>query len=185
MSDDIKVLGISGSLRSGSYNSAALQEAIGLVPPGMSIELADISGIPLYNEDVYALGFPPAVERFREQIRAADALLFATPEYNYSMAGVLKNAIDWASRPPEQPFSGKPAAILGASAGRFGTAWAQYHLRQTLVFLDVHPLNKPEVMISSAQNAFDAQGRLLDDKARELIQQQLQALQLWVRRLRG
>ncbi len=185
MSDDIKVLGISGSLRSGSYNSAALQEAIGLVPPGMSIELADISGIPLYNEDVYALGFPPAVERFREQIRAADALLFATPEYNYSMAGVLKNAIDWASRPPEQPFSGKPAAILGASAGRFGTARAQYHLRQTLVFLDVHPLNKPEVMISSAQNAFDAQGRLLDDKARELIQQQLQALQLWVRRLRG
>ena len=177
MSDDIKVLGISGSLRSGS-NSAALQEAIGLVPPGMSIELADISGIPLYNEDVYALGFPPAVERFREQIRAADALLFATPEYNYSMAGVLKNAIDWASRPPEQPFSGKPAAILGASAGRFGTARAQYHLRQTLVFLDVHPLNKPEVMISSAQNAFDAQGRLLDDKARELIQQQLQALQL-------
>ncbi len=167
------------------YNSAALQEAIGLVPPGMSIELADISGIPLYNEDVYALGFPPAVERFREQIRAADALLFATPEYNYSMAGVLKNAIDWASRPPEQPFSGKPAAILGASAGRFGTARAQYHLRQTLVFLDVHPLNKPEVMISSAQNAFDAQGRLLDDKARELIQQQLQALQLWVRRLRG
>lgn len=167
MSDDIKVLGISGSLRSGSYNSAALQEAIGLVPPGMSIELADISGIPLYNEDVYALGFPPAVERFREQIRAADALLFATPEYNYSMAGVLKNAIDWASRPPEQPFSGKPAAILGASAGRFGTARAQYHLRQTLVFLDVHPLNKPEVMISSAQNAFDAQGRLLDDKARE------------------
>ena len=114
MSDDIKVLGISGSLRSGSYNSAALQEAIGLVPPGMSIELADISGIPLYNEDVYALGFPPAVERFREQIRAADALLFATPEYNYSMAGVLKNAIDWASRPPEQPFSGKPAAILQA-----------------------------------------------------------------------
>ncbi len=122
MSDDIKVLGISGSLRSGSYNSAALQEAIGLVPPGMSIELADISGIPLYNEDVYALGFPPAVERFREQIRAADALLFATPEYNYSMAGVLKNAIDWASRPPEQPFSASrrrsSVPVPGVSAPR-------------------------------------------------------------------
>ena len=184
MSDDIKVLGISGSLRSApQQRGAAGGDRSGSA--GHEHRAGGHLRHPAVQRGRHALGFPPAVERFREQIRAADALLFATPEYNYSMAGVLKNAIDWASRPPEQPFSGKPAAILGASAGRFGTARAQYHLRQTLVFLDVHPLNKPEVMISSAQNAFDAQGRLLDDKARELIQQQLQALQLWVRRLRG
>jgi chromate reductase len=128
----IKVLGISGSLRGGSYNTAALREAARLAPPGMQIELADIAGIPLYNEDDYAQGFPPAVERLREQIRAADGLLLVTPEYNYSMPGVLKNAIDWVSRPPEQPFSGSPwpswvpAPAVSARRGRSttsGKAW--------------------------------------------------------------
>ena len=120
----INVLGICGSLRAGSYNKATLQTAIEIKPPGMTIETADIGSIPLYNEDVRAPGFPPRVERFRAQIAAADALLFVTPEYNYTISGVLKNAIDWASRPPDQPFAGKPVAIIGAGAGMAGTARA-------------------------------------------------------------
>src|ERR1700686_3470048 len=138
----MNILGISGSLRKGSFNTAALRSARDLAPEGVAIETADLTEIPLYNEDVRAQGYPPAVERFREQIRAADALLFATPEYNLSLSGVLKNAIDWASRPPDQPFGGKPAAIMGAGAGMAGTARAQYDLRRSCVFLDMHPLNK-------------------------------------------
>ena len=113
MSDSggIKVLAICGSLRKDSYNMAALRVAIAQKPPGMTVEVADISQIPLYNEDVRQQGFPPTVETLRRQIKEADALLFACPEYNYSMSGVLKNAIDWASRPPDQPFAGKPCAI--------------------------------------------------------------------------
>ena len=118
----ISVLAICGSLRAGSYNRAALRTAIELRPPGMTIEIAEIGSIPLYNEDVRAQGFPPPVETLRRQIAAADALLFATPEYNYSIPGVLKNAIDWASRPPDQPFAGKPVAIMGAAAGMAGAA---------------------------------------------------------------
>src|SRR5246500_1928773 len=151
----ITVLGICGSLRAGSHNKAALQNAIEMKPPGMAIETADIGSIPLYNEDVRAQGFPPPVETLRRQIAAADALLFATPEYNYSIPGVLKNAIDWASRPPDQPFAGKPIALMGASPGRFGSARAQYHLRQTCVFLDMLPLNRPEVFVSDAAGKFD------------------------------
>ncbi len=175
----IKVLGISGSLRRGSFNTAALREAMRLAPAGMLIELADIGEIPLYDEDVYAQGFPPAVEHLREQIRAADALLIATPEYNYSVPGVLKNTIDWVSRPPEQPFAGKPVALLGASAGRFGTARAQYHLRQSMVFLDMRPLNRPELMIGTAQKLFDEQGNLTDEATREHLRGLLVALQAW------
>lgn len=184
MSTPISVVGISGSLRHGSYNTAALHAAQYLAPTGMQIDIADISEIPLFNEDVEKTGFPPAVERLRSQIRNADALLIVTPEYNYSMPGVLKNAIDWASRPPDQPFAGKPAAILGASPGRFGTARAQYHLRQTLVFLDVHPLNRPEVMIASAQQAFTAEGKLQDESAIKHLQSLLQALYDWTFKLK-
>src|SRR3954447_18026764 len=140
MSDSggIKVLGICVSLRKGSYNMAALRIAIAQKPSNMTIEVADISQIPPYNEDVRQQGFPPSVETLRRQIAAADALLFACPEYNYSMTGVLKNAIDWASRPPEQPFAGKPCAIIGAAAGMAGSARAQYDLRRSCVFLDMH-----------------------------------------------
>src|SRR5215469_4919531 len=152
----IKVLAICGSLRKGSYNMAALRIAIAQKPPGMTIEVADISQFPLYNEDVRAQGFPAPVETLRRQIKEADALLFACPEYNYSMPGVLKNAIDWASRPPDQPFAGKPAAIMGATAGMAGGAHAQGDLRRAFVFLDVHPINKPEVRIGQAQTKFDA-----------------------------
>jgi chromate reductase len=179
----ITVLGICGSLRKGSYNMAALRTAIELKPPTMTIEIADISQFPLYNEDVRAQGFPPPVETFRQQIRAADALLFACPEYNYSMSGVLKNAIDWASRPPDQPFAGKPAAIIGAAAGMAGSARAQYDLRRSFVFLDINPINKPEVLIGQAQTKFDANGRLMDEAARGFIRDMLVALESWTRQV--
>src|SRR6202140_4093943 len=120
-SSGIRVLGICGSLRKASYNMAALRTAIAMKPAGMSVTVAEIPQIPPYNEDVRAAGFPPTVETLRQQIGAADALLFACPEYNYSMSGVLKNAIDWASRPPDQPFAGKPCAIIGAAAGMAGS----------------------------------------------------------------
>jgi chromate reductase len=179
----INVLAICGSLRAGSYNRAALRAAIKLKPPGMMIETADIGAFPLYNEDVRAQGFPPSVEKLRRQIAAADALLFVTPEYNYSMSGVLKNAIDWASRPPDQPFAGKPVAIMGAAAGMAGSARAQYDLRRSCVFLDMHPLNKPEVLIGQAQTKFDAEGRLTDEAARGFIRDLLVALDQWTRQI--
>src|SRR5579864_4186539 len=185
MSDSrgISVLGICGSLRKASYNSAALRTAVALKPAGMSVTVADISQIPPYNEDVRAQGFPAPVETLRRQIAAADALLFACPEYNYSMSGVLKNAIDWASRPPDQPFAGKPCAILGAAAGMAGSARAQMHLRQSCVFLDMHPLNKPEVLIFQAQNKFDVDGKLTDDVAKNLIRDVMVNLAAWARQL--
>jgi chromate reductase, NAD(P)H dehydrogenase (quinone) len=185
MSDagSISVLAICGSLRKSSYNMAALRTAIELKPANMKVEVADISTIPLYNEDVRAQGFPPPVEKLRQQIAAADALLFACPEYNYSMSGVMKNAIDWASRPPDQPFAGKPVAMMGASAGMGGTVRAQYDLRRSCVFLDMHPLNKPEVFIGAAQTKFDAEGRFTDEVGRGLIRDLLVALEQWTRQI--
>jgi chromate reductase, NAD(P)H dehydrogenase (quinone) len=179
----IKVLGICGSLRKGSYNMAALRTAIALKPASMTVEVADISQIPLYNEDVRQQGFPLPVQKLREQIAAADALLFACPEYNYSMSGVLKNAIDWASRPPDQPFAGKPCAILGAAAGMAGSARAQGDLRRSMVFLDMHPLSKPEVLIGQAQTKFDENGNLTDEAAKGFIRDMMAALDRWTRQI--
>jgi chromate reductase len=181
----IKVLGICGSLRKGSYNKMALMAAIELAPPGVAIETFDIAAIPLYNDDVRAAGWPKPVEELRAKVKAADALLFVTPEYNYSMPGVLKNAIDWVSRPPDQPFNGKPCAIMGASPGPTGTARAQYHLRQSFVFVNLYPINKPEVMIAACQNKFDANGKLVDETTRGFIKDLLTALEAWTRRLAG
>jgi len=160
----VRILGISGSLRRGSFNAATLRAAQELAPAGMTIERFDIAPIPLYNEDVRQQGFPPPVEDLRARIKAADGLLIVTPEYNYSIPGVLKNAIDWASRPPEQPFDGKPIGIMGAAASALGTARAQYHLRQCFVFLNALVMNRPEVMIPLAQNKFDAKGLSLDNR---------------------
>ncbi len=184
-SGSVKILGISGSLRAGSLNSAALRAAVGLAPAGMSIELCDIGDLPLYNEDERAKGFPAPVERLRAQIKAADGLLIATPEYNYSIPGVLKNAIDWASRPPEQPFDGKPVAIMGASPGALGTGRAQYHLRQCFVFLNGHVLNKPEVMIGGAGAKFNSSGALTDQTTRDFLAAMLVAFKAWTERMRG
>jgi len=181
MTDTIRILGISGSLRKASYNSALLHAAQELAPPDLHLDIADISQIPLYNHDLQAQGFPAAVQQLGEQIRAADGLLFATPEYNYSVSGVLKNTIDWISRLKEQPFAGKPAAICGASMGALGTARAQYHLRQIGVFVDLRFINKPEVMIGAAHERFDAEGKLTHEATRKFVGDLLVALRDAVR----
>ena len=179
----LNFLGISGSLRKQSYNTAALRAAQQLLPPGVTLETCDLGDIPLYNDDVREKGYPASVEQFRARIAAADAVLIVTPEYNYSVPGVLKNAIDWASRPPRQPFDGKPVAIMGASPGILGTARAQYHLRQSFIFMNAMVLNKPEVMIGGAATRFDAAGNLTDAKTGEFIKALLVALAEWTRRL--
>ena len=178
---DLNVLGISGSLRAKSFNSGALRAARELAPDGMSIDIADISKIPLYNGDVEAEGMPEAVVQLRGQIAAADGLLIVTPEYNYSIPGVLKNAIDWASRPPEQPFDSKPMAIMGASPGGSGTMRCQYQLRQAFIFLNGLIMNRPEVMISGAGALFDDDVNLTDQSTRERIGTCLEAFAGWIR----
>jgi chromate reductase len=180
------VVALVGSLRRRSYNRMTYNAAVSLAPDGLTFEEADIGSLPLYDDDVRAeKGYPSAAALLRERIAAADAVLIVSPEYNYSLPGVLKNAIDWASRAPDQPFKDKPVAIMGAATGRFGTVRMQQHLRQTLVSLEALPLAKPEVMISFAAQAFDADGRLIDAAAREAVTAQLQAFAAWVRRLGG
>jgi chromate reductase, NAD(P)H dehydrogenase (quinone) len=185
MAERIDVLGFAGSLRQSSYNRAALRAAVELAPAGMTIETFDLAPIQPYNEDVKQRGFPPAEQEFRERIRAADAVLIVTPEYNRSIPGVLKNAIDWASRPPDQPFDGKPTAILGASPGAIGTAVAQYDLRRCLGVLNALVVNRPSLMIGLAAERFDEQGRLIDETTRGLIGELLTGLAEWTRRCRG
>ena len=181
----MKVLGISGSLRKGSWNTSVLRAAQSLAPAGMTIEIGAIGDIPLYNEDVRATGLPSSVERLRGQIAAAEALLFVTPEYNFSVPGVLKNAIDWASRPPNQPFNEKPVAIMGASGGPVGTARAQYDLRKILGGLNAFLLARPEVFIGQAGTKIDEAGNLTDETTRDFIRKQLDALAAWTNRLRS
>src|SRR5882724_9581505 len=158
MNNPIRILGIAGSLQRESYNRAALRAATGLVPEGAILETFELAGIPVFNQDKEQN--PPAkVTELKRRIREADAILFVTPEYNYSVSGVLKNAIDCASRPyGDSAWNGKPAAIMGASPGAMGTARAQYHLRQMLVFLNMFPINQPEVMIAHAEERFDQEG---------------------------
>lgn len=173
---EIKILGIVGSLRKDSYNAFALKAAQALVPDGVSLELIDLHGIPIFNQDD-EMTPPAAVLEFKRRILAADAILFATPEYNYSLPGGLKNAIDWASRPyGDSAWQGKPAAVMGASIGSLGTARAQYHLRQILVTLDMPVVNQPEVMIGNAAQRFDQEGQLTDEPTRKIIQKLLRAL---------
>ena len=183
MSATVKILGIPGSLRKDSYNRAALRAAEQLVPEGASINIFELDDIPGFNQDDEQN--PPAkVVELKQRVREADAILFVTPEYNYSVPGVLKNAIDWASRPyGDSAWAGKPVAIMGASVGALGTARAQYHLRQMFVFLNMFPLNQPEVMIANAADRFDAAGNLTHDATKEFIRQLLQNLVDWTRRL--
>jgi chromate reductase, NAD(P)H dehydrogenase (quinone) len=181
----VKILGMSGSLRKASYNSATLRAAQGLVPDGATLEIFDLSPIPLYNDDVRNAGYPPVVQDFRSKIEAADAIVFVTPEYNYSMSGVLKNAIDWASRPPGPPLTRKPVGIMGATMGLWGTTRAQYHLRQCCVFLDLYPINKPEVLIAQAQTKFNDKGELTDETTKKMIKEHLENLVGWARRMQA
>jgi len=183
MSKPIRILGIAGSLRRESFNRAALRAATQLVPDGATIEIFELDGIPGFNQDEEQ-NPPEKVVELKQRVREADAILFVTPEYNYSVPGVLKNAIDWASRPyGDSAWNGKPAAIMGASIGAIGTARAQYHLRQMFVFLNMFPINQPEVMIGNASERFDAAGNLTDNTTKDLISQLLQNLVEWTRRL--
>jgi chromate reductase len=183
MNGAVHILGIAGSLRRESYNRAALRAAARLVPDGATLDTFELDGIPGFNQDDERT--PPAtVVELKRRIRAADAILIVTPEYNYSVPGVLKNAIDWASRPyGDSAWSGKPAAIMGASVGVIGTARAQYHLRQMFVFLNMFPINQPEVMIGSAATRFDAEGNLTDETTKGFVRQLLENLVTWTRRL--
>lgn len=175
----MKILGISGSLRKNSYNTALLRAAADLLPAGTEMEIAEIGRFPLFNQEM-EVNMPQSVLDFKAMVRAADAILFATPEYNYSISGALKNAIDWGSRPyGDNCFDGKPAAIISASPGAFGGARAQYHLRQILLSLNVYLLNKPEVMVSSARKKFDEKGILIDEETRAKAKEQLKALAAW------
>jgi chromate reductase, NAD(P)H dehydrogenase (quinone) len=179
------ILGIAGSLRRQSYNRSALRAAGQLLPSGTSLDTFEIDGIPGFNQDEESRP-PEKVADLKRRVRAADAILFVTPEYNYSVPGVLKNAIDWASRPyGDSAWAGKPVAVMGASVGILGSARAQYHLRQMFVFLDMHPVNQPEVMIGNAAQRFDQEGNLTDETSKKLIRQLLQNLVEWTSRLRS
>lgn len=184
MDHPIKVLAFAGSLRKGSYNKSLIRTAVEEAPETVNIEVFDLVCIPPFNQE-FENDPPPKVKEFKEKIRAADALLIATPEYNYSISGVLKNALDCASRPKQgNPLEGKPVAIMSASTGRFGGARAQYHLRQIFVFLNMHPLNRPEVMLADAAHNVDEYGKVTNEQTRQLIKQLLEALYAWTIKLR-
>jgi chromate reductase len=185
MERSVNILGFAGSLRKGSYNRALLRAALELLPKDARLEIFDLDGIPPFNQD---LENQPSdkVKEFKAKIRAADAVLIATPEYNYSMPGVLKNSLDAASRPyGDNAWDGKPVAITGASPGMLGTARAQYHLRQSCVFLNMYPLNRPELMIPFAQDKIDKEGKVTDQKTREKIRELLESLVVWTNKLKG
>jgi chromate reductase len=184
MAESIHVLGIAGSLRRGSLNRAALRAAGELLPESMTLETFDLTPIPMFNGDLEVAGIPESVREFRRRIAAADALLLVSPEYNNSMPAALKNAIDWASRPPENAFEGKPAAIMGASPGASGTMLGQDHLRRVCRVVDMHVMNYPEVYITGAREKFDAEGKLTDESVRRRIRTLLIALADWTRRLK-
>jgi chromate reductase, NAD(P)H dehydrogenase (quinone) len=179
----MKILGIVGSLRKGSYNKALMRAATELKPENIEIEVFDIAEIPPFNQD-FEKQPPQIVKDLKDRIKAANALLIATPEYNYSMPGVLKNAIDWASRPHgDNAFEGKPVAIMSASSGLLGGARAQYHLRQCFVFLNMFPINHPEVIVVRAANQFDEKGTLVDKDTLDHIKQLLESLIAWTNKL--
>jgi len=172
----MKIAGISGSLRKNSTHSGLLRKvALLLKAKGIEFSVIDISDFPLYNQDVNAQGIPAPVQRAHDELFEADAIVLASPEYNYSVSGVLKNAIDWLSRVDNQAFNGKAVSIMGASPG-LGTARSQYHLRQILVFLNAFVVNKPEVMISQASGKFDQSGDLTDSTTIEFLDKALISL---------
>lgn len=185
MGQSLNILGIAGSLRKDSYNKALLRAAGELLPEGATLEVFDLEGVPPFNQDLEKSP-PERVRELKAKVRKADAILIATPEWNYSIPGVLKNAIDWASRPyGDNAFDDKPLGIMGASPSTLGTARAQYHLRQCCVFLNMHPLNKPEVMVATAHEKIDGNGRLTDEDTRKRVKDLLAALAAWTLRLKN
>jgi chromate reductase len=183
MDKKFTLLGFAGSLRKGSYNKSLLNAALEMVPTNAKLEVFDLEGIPLFNQDLENEP-PQIVKELKRKIKAADAILIATPEYNYSVPGVLKNAIDWASRPyGYNVFEGKPVAVMSASRGMMGGARAQYHLRQTFTCLDMHPLNRPEVIVPYASEKIDDKGKVIDERTREKISELLVNLVEWTKKL--
>jgi chromate reductase len=176
----LRVLGFAGSLRASSYNRALLRAAQELAPPGMQIEIFDLIDVPLYNGDVEQRGDPAPVAAFKTAIRSADALLIATPEYNHGVPGVLKNAIDWASRPPrDAPLGGKLVAIIGASPGMTGSARGQTQLRQAFNFTNSYAMLQPEILVARAHEKFDEAGRLTDETTRTFLGRFLTSFRAW------
>ena len=185
MTDTINALGFAGSLRKHSYNRALLRAAIKRAPAGMIITPHDLDDVPLYNADVEAQGEPSGVTAFKDAIRAADAVLMVTPEYNHGVPGVMKNAIDWASRPPRQsPLTGKPVGIIGASPGQTGSARGQSQLRQAFEFTNSFCMPQPEILVFRAHEKFDAAGELTDEKTAEFLVKYLEALKAWALRFK-
>jgi len=179
MSDYIQLVGLSGSLRKGSYNTMLLKAALQLLPTDVSMDIVSIENIPLYNADLdlpAAKQRPERVEHFRKMLTDADGILISSPEYNYSVPGGLKNAIDWASRGEDSPLLRKPVAVIGATTGLWGTARMQLAFHNIFLFLDMKPVYKPEVLVAQAEKKFDKQGNLIDEMAKKLIKQKLEAL---------
>ena len=179
---NMRIVGVGGTLRKGSYSKALLLEAQKLAPEGVVIEITEIGDFPLYNPDI---PMPDSVQKFKNTIKEADAILFSTAEYNYSIPGALKNAIDWGSRPyGDNSWENKPVAIMSESIGMLGGVKAQYHVRQTMLFTNMHPLNKPEVIVGMVKEKFDEQGNLTDEHTKEKIKELIQALVVWAERLK-
>ncbi len=179
----IRILGISGSGRRRSYNTALLEAAKELLPEGAALDAYDVSAFPLFNQDL-EVEIPAAIRRFKERVRRADAILFATPEHNYSISAVLKNAIEWGNRPEEDnSWDGKPAAIMSASTSPRGGARAQLHLRQIMVDLNMYPINSPQLLLARAQEHFDANLKLTNSQFRGILRELLTSLAEWTRRL--
>ena len=182
---EVRVLGVAGSLRKASFNRALLRAAIKLAPEGMAITPHDLDAVPLYNADVEAQGDPPGVAAFKDAIRGADAVLFVTPEYNHGVPGVMKNAVDWASRPARSsPLDHKPLGVIGASPGMTGTARSQSQLRQAFVFTNSYCMPQPEILVARAQDKFDANGNLTDETTKQFLQQYLVAFKAWALRFK-
>jgi chromate reductase len=179
----MKVLGICGSLRKASLNMAALRACRELMPQGMTLEIAEIGDIPMFNQDVFDAGLPEPAKRFRAAVTAADGVLIACPEYNFSLTPALKNAIDWASRPPNQSWQDKPVAVFSVSAGPLGGARVQYDMRRILGQLWAHVLPRPEVFIGAGPSKFDAQGKLTDETTRKFLTDLLAGFGPWITRL--
>ena len=180
----MQILGICGSLRKASLNMAALRACSELLPQGMSLRITSIADLPMFNQDVFDAGLPEPVKRLRAEITEADGLLIASPEYNFSLTAPLKNAIDWASRPPNQAFQDKPVAIFSATPGPLGGARVQYDLRRILGQLWAHVLPRPEVFIGVAPSKFDAQGKLNDETTRKFLTDLLAGFKPWIERMK-
>jgi chromate reductase, NAD(P)H dehydrogenase (quinone) len=179
----LNVLAIAGSLRRNSFNRSLLKAAATLAAPGMRVHLYDqLASVPLFSEDVEAAGVPEGAQHLRKQVAQADALLIATPEYNQSMPGVLKNAIDWLSRPPDECLVNKPVAVVGASAGRWGTRLAQSHLRHVLYATEALVMPQPSLFIAGAGDLFDGNGHLIDERSLQALRQLLDAFGGWIAR---